>query len=550
MTAKNNHHSRQKYDDLIKTTLSCGKSLVELTTYENVEMWWIVDPGFYLSVNRIARRIDASPIRLHLRWVVHEPVEFLLDISRTLLIRVLKGIFPRRRENKQKSCNLPKILFTAQDLQWRSIRDYKTNSMKKSDAFFDSIINLAENKYKLKGIFPLNPSLLSLRTFFDKLRTWHIPHTPFDMYWSLTAWKKKTESSNHFREAWKLLASDEKFKELCEYDGKNIYKLIEKELKYYFYFLFPLVVKHIEITKRMIEKEDPNLILMLNEYGTFQRALLMAGREKGVPVVAIQHGIITPTHRGYMFGKEEKGKIVLPDMTCVYGQYHYDLITQNSIYEPTQVTVTGQPRYDILYHADRMYSKEQFLKTHHIDPTHKIVLWATQCHGLTNEENRKNFEVVFKTMESVKDVTLIIKQHPGEGEPYTGMIEKWLKTFKIHTVLTPRSSDTYEQLFICDVMMTKNSTTAMEAIALDKPVVVLNLSGEPDVVDYVPEGVALGVYREEDLKPALLTLLKDSSELAENRKNYIEKYLYKIDGKASERVVNVMETLIEKRRKK
>ena len=544
MTAKNNR--RQKYDDLIKTKLSCGKSLVELTTYENVVMWWIVDPGFYLSVDRVARK-DAKPIRLHLRWVVHEPVEFLLDISRTLLIRVLAGIFPKRRENKQ---NLPKVLFTAQDLQWRVIRDYEINSMKKSDAFFDSILKLAENRYNLKGIFPLNPSLLSLRTFFDKLRTWHISHTPFDMYWSLPVWEKKTESSKHFRKVWRLLAHDEKFKELCEYDGKNIYELIEKELKYYFYFLFPLVVKYIEMTKRMIEREDPNLILMLNEYGNFQRAILIAGREKGVPVVAIQHGIITPTHRGYMFGEEEKGKVILPDMTCVYGQYHYDLITRNSIYEPTQVTVTGQPRYDILYHAERIYSKEQFLKTYSINPAHKIVLWATQCHGLTDEENKKNFEAVFKTMESLEDVTLVIKQHPGEGELYSKLIEKWLKAFKIHAVLTPKSSDTYEQLFVCDVMMTKNSTTAMEAIALDKPVVVLNLSGEPDVVDYVPEGVALGVYREEDLNPTLLTLLKDSSKLGENRKKYIEKYLYKIDGKASERVVNVMETLIEKRRKK
>ncbi|MBU7025606.1 MAG: CDP-glycerol glycerophosphotransferase family protein [Theionarchaea archaeon] len=547
MTARNNHYNSQKYEDLIKTKLTCGKSLVELTTYENVVMWWIVDLGFYLSVNKIARKADAKPIRRNLPRVVHEPVEFLLDISRVLLIRVLTRIFRRKRENKQsRTCNFPKILFIAQDLQWRIIRDYETNSMKKSDAFFDSIIKLAEGKYTLEGIFPLNPSILSLRTFFDKLRTWHISHTPFDMYWSLTVWEKKKESSKHFKEAWRLLASDEKFKELCEYDEKNIYELVEKELKYYFYFLFPLVVKHIEMTKRMIEKEDPNLILLLNEYGNFERAVLIAGKEKRVPTAAIQHGIITPTHRGYIFGKEERGKIVLPDMTCVYGQYHYNLLTKNSIYEPTQVTVTGQPRYDILYHADRIYSKEQFLKTYGINPIHKIVLWATQCHGLTNEENKKSFKAVFETMRSVEDVTLVVKQHPGEGEAYSKMIEEWLGAFKINAVLTPKSSDMYEQLFVCDAMITKNSTTAMEAIALDKPVVILNLSEEPDVVDYVPEGVASGVYREEDLKPTLLTLLKDSSELAKNRKKYIEKYLYRIDGKASKRVVNLMENLIRR----
>ena len=49
-------------------------------------------------------------------------------------------------------------------------------------------------------------------------------------------------------------------------------------------------------------------------------------------------------------------------------------------------------------------------------------------------------------------------------------------------------------------MLTKDSTTAMEAIALNKPVIVLNLGGEPDVVDYVEHCVALGVYKEEDLE--------------------------------------------------
>jgi hypothetical protein len=549
MIIKNNHYNHQKYDELIKTKLSCGKSLVELTTYDDVELWWIVDPSFYRSVNKITHEADANPIRLNLPWIAYEPVEFFLDICKVLLVRVLLGIFPKNRENKQnKSCNFPKILLTAQDIQWRVIKDFETNNIKKSDAFFDSIIKLVEDKYTLKGIFPLNPSLLSLRTFFDKMRTWHISHIPFDMYWSLAAWEKKKESSKYFEETWRLLAHDKKFKELCKYGRKNIYELIEKELKYYFCFLFPIVVKHIEMARKMIEKEDPDLILMLNEYGNFQRAILTSAKEKKVPVLAIQHGIITPTHRGYMFGKEEEGKIILPDMTCVYGQYHYDLITRDSIYEPTHASVTGQPRYDVLYYVDRIYSKEEFLKKHNIDSHNRIVLWATQCHGLTHEENMKNFKVVFETMQSLKNTTLIIKQHPGEGKKYTNMIKELLKASKINAVLTPKSSDMYEQLFVCDVMMTKNSTTAMEAVALNKPIVVLNLSEEPDVVDYVQKGVALGVYREEDLKSTLLILLRGSPELAENRKKYIEEYLYKIDGKASKRVVSLMEKLIKKRK--
>ncbi len=59
------------------------------------------------------------------------------------------------------------------------------------------------------------------------------------------------------------------------------------------------------------------------------------------------------------------------------------------------------------------------------------------------------------------------------------------------------------------------------------------------------EGVALGVYKTEDLKPTIKKLLKNDSELAKNRKKYIEKYLYKIDGRATDRVVKLIEEMIE-----
>ncbi len=63
----------------------------------------------------------------------------------------------------------------------------------------------------------------------------------------------------------------------------------------------------------------------------------------------------------------------------------------------------------------------------------------------------------------------------------------------------------------------------MEAIALNEPVIVLSLSGEPDPVEFVQEGVAMGVYQEEYLELAIESLLIDDSELARNSKQYIEK---------------------------
>ena len=60
------------------------------------------------------------------------------------------------------------------------------------------------------------------------------------------------------------------------------------------------------------------------------------------------------------------------------------------------------------------------------------------------------------------------------------------------------------------------------------------------------QGVALGVYKKEDLRPTIMKLLKDDTELAENREKYVERYLYKIDGNATERVVELISKMVEK----
>ncbi|MCK4736175.1 MAG: CDP-glycerol glycerophosphotransferase family protein [Methanophagales archaeon] len=452
-----------------------------------------------------------------------------------------------------------KILITAQNLQWRTIRDFSTKEFKKGDAFFNSVISqLRENdENEIVTIYPLGYSISNLKVIIDKRkRQKDIIHKPFDIYWSLDIWKKGRKAKKYFSSLWKDLKNDENFKNLLEYEDIK-FDLLENELSYYFMTVFGMMVEYIEMAKRMIDEEKPDLILLLNEYGRFERALVIAGKLKGVPVLAVQHGAIYPTHKAYMYAQDEisrDGSVTspycpIPDITAVYGTYHKDILTKVSAYPDDSVVVTGQPRYDVLYCANKIYDNEKFFKRYKINPDHKIVLWATACHGYSNEENIKNFKTVFETMQNIKDATLIIKPHPGEGERYTKMIKEYLKEYKIDAVLTPKNSDTYEQLFICDLMITKDSTTAMEAISLNKPVIVLNLSGEPDVVDYVAQAVALGVYRGEDLKPAIENLLKGDTDLAKNRERYIEKYLYKIDGKATERVVKLVEEIIRKRDK-
>ena len=208
------------------------------------------------------------------------------------------------------------------------------------------------------------------------------------------------------------------------------------------------------------------------------------------------------------------------------------------------VVVTGQPRYDILFNMQALYSKKEFKERHGIRPEQKIVLWTTQTHGFGREENCENLQAVFEAFQDLESGKLIIKQHPAETKVHTELINDFLDRYDVDAILTPIDSDTYEQLFACDLMITKNSTTAIEAVALDKPVIILNLSKKPDIFDYVHERVAIGVYEKKDLRKTILRLLNDDGELKKNRDAYIGRNLFKIDGKATDRVVDAIDQLI------
>ena len=158
-------------------------------------------------------------------------------------------------------------------------------------------------------------------------------------------------------------------------------------------------------------------------------------------------------------------------------------------------------------------------------------------------ENEKNISAVYNAVKSLKNVQLVIKLHPGEDQK--APLYRKDKSFK--PIMDREEINTFELLKACELTITRHSTTAMEAVVLNKPVIILNLSGEPDPVEYVKEGVALGVYDEKDLEATIKKLLKDKSELTKKREKYIEKYLYKVDGKATERVVNVIGRMTSER---
>ncbi len=90
--------------------------------------------------------------------------------------------------------------------------------------------------------------------------------------------------------------------------------------------------------RRLFQRLRPAAILLADEY--HRQEWISAARAEGVPVVAIQHGLIYRWHNGYMFPSRPAG-LSLPDRLYVFGRWEQRLLTEQSVFTKDEVRIGG-----------------------------------------------------------------------------------------------------------------------------------------------------------------------------------------------------------------
>ncbi|MFC1754031.1 UDP-N-acetylglucosamine 2-epimerase [Thermoproteota archaeon] len=302
---------------------------------------------------------------------------------------------------------------------------------------------------------------------------------------------------------------------------------------------------YIESCINLIEKQRPKAVCIVDETSLFGRCRIAAAKLKNIPVISTQHGYISNDFFDYLHIKGDISKDLdfhkpfcpTPDKTLVYGPHTKKILVQPGNYPAHSVVVTGQPRYDhIGKTSSNNLNKKKILDKYHIKK--KMILWTT-------EEAPEQEAAVFMAAKRIKNAQLVIRIHPKElNEP--SYYYKKAREYGVKIIAT-KTENTLELINASDAVIVKHSTTGLEAIMLGKPVVVLNLSGRPDLATYAQKGAALGVYNAEDLEKALNKALFDKktrSGLNKAQKAYSYDHCYKMDGKATKRALKVIESLI------
>ena len=96
----------------------------------------------------------------------------------------------------------------------------------------------------------------------------------------------------------------------------------------------------------LIDRLPPAGILLADEY--HRQDWLAAAAAEGVPVAAVQHGLIYRRAQRLHPPRRRPPQLRLPDRTYVFGRWERDLLVDQSVYRADEVVVGGSPRLDLV----------------------------------------------------------------------------------------------------------------------------------------------------------------------------------------------------------
>lgn len=370
-------------------------------------------------------------------------------------------------------------------------------------------------------------------------------HVLLEQFTSLGAALRARRALYRIRSAVKSLERSPEFRKSWLLDGIDLWPLIGPQFRCYFDNRLEGHLMDFECAKALLGHEKPDLVMYPCEGGDLAYVFFKLCADKGIPCIGVQHGTMSysplSVHAKEEICKAKPQCLPRPTKLLVYGPYYRDFLVSNGNYPDSEISVIGNLRYDHFVNAKTL-SKNRIANKYHLDKSKQIVLYAGQIF-LSKSEGEEVIRAVFSAAKEL-DLFLVVKQHPGETSD--ALYHQLANEIGIKPFITKNTS-TLELLTACDVIIGAESTLDYEAMILEKPVIIVNLGTRPDSLPFVKEIAAIGVYKSEDVLPALKNSLfdkKTKENLAKGMAKLIEAHCYKIDGKAAERAAEVARGLI------
>lgn len=224
----------------------------------------------------------------------------------------------------------------------------------------------------------------------------------------------------------------------------------------------------------LLRRVRPKIAIIVVSYG--KESFIEACKQLHIPVVELQHGIITPYHMGYSF-PDYRTKNTFPDYLFVWGDFWRD--TTDFPIDKNCILSVGYP---FLENQAKIFADIK---------KRKQIIFLSQ--GPTGKQISK-----FAVNLSRKQIgyNIVYKLHPGEALRWKGDYP-WLNTEKIE-IIDNEKKPLYQLLAESEIQIGVNSTAIFEGLNFGLKTYLLNLPGVEFMEPLINKGYAKLVISEDD----------------------------------------------------
>ena len=230
---------------------------------------------------------------------------------------------------------------------------------------------------------------------------------------------------------------------------------------------------------------------------------LGAAHRSGIPIVAVQHGVIYSNTPDYH--RPSNPALVKPDVTCVFGEYERELLIREGGYGPDAVVATGSPRSNrdravMVSSPNERAAVRQGLGVADGD---RMLVISTARHAVGDEIH--SMAMVARLLDGpLPGVHVVFKLHPEEQERehYQELLTGLARAagYAPPRVSLVRDIDVYRLLRAADAHLGQYSTVLTDAVLTGTPNMIAVGQAWADLIGLVDAGVATPVRSPDDVR--------------------------------------------------
>ncbi len=412
------------------------------------------------------------------------------------------------------------------------------------------ILFAAYDKSDLMRIFPLieitrkkNREFVVLTNYKDARNILHEKNIPYIFFGDFLDKEDRRvihDKKRVLMRKWSEIKKRDDNELLC--GGHNLWEAVEPELEYQFFTRLPWLMYYIAASRKLL-KNNIGAIITEGDLSPRSRSLVEVGKRQGIPSLLLQEGatLINDTPRGFV--------PLISDKIAVWGNSTKEYLEDYNI-DPKRIVITGCAEFD-KYIKKRTIDREIYKKLG-INRGDKFFILATLTpdYYFVNREKIELIKTVLEIMNDFPDKKLVIKLHPRDKESTSYAILSYLKKEKQEKIVIIRDIDIGSLLKASELLIAVNSTVTVEAMLLNTPVINLDVFNcRPELKGFGKFNASRIVNNRHNISHAIGEVLSNGykSKYNRNRKKFLKWYLYKMDGKSSERILNLIEEMMGKK---